>query len=306
MVGNIKGLLKMERIKQALEMARKEREKQQQEGNLTGGQNSAFGKVVPVDSIAYKETKTVQTPNNFLRNKHIISADDNRAYIEAYKILSTQVLQRMQENKWNVLGVTSPTSNNGKSLTAINLGISLAKEMDYTVLLVDADLRHPKIHSYFNLHPEKGLSDYLKEGVSIPELLINPEKIPHFVILPGGKSLSNSSEMLGSPKMSKLVEELKNRYPSRIVIFDLPPLLSVADAIAFAPYVDATLLVVEDGVTKEEEVKSSLELLKSTNVIGTVLNKAGMCDEDKSKIPGWFKVMLDMFKSGFSNRRFMR
>jgi len=85
----------------------------------------------------------------------------------------------------------------------------------------------------------------------------------------------NSAEMLNSPKMTHLVEELKNRYAGRIIIFDLPPILSAADALAFAPYVDAALLVVEEGRTSRQAVENALELLSSTNVLGTVLNKAG-------------------------------
>lgn len=85
----------------------------------------------------------------------------------------------------------------------------------------------------------------------------------------------NSAEMLNSPKMSRLVEELKTRYASRIVIFDLPPVLDAADAMAFAPYVDATLLVVEEGKTRRKEIEHTMELLSGTNVMGTVLNKAG-------------------------------
>jgi Mrp family chromosome partitioning ATPase len=81
--------------------------------------------------------------------------------------------------------------------------------------------------------------------------------------------------MLNSPKMSRLVDELKTRYASRIVIFDLPPVLNAADAMAFAPYVDATLLVVEEGKTLRQDVERAVELLSGTNVMGTVLNKAG-------------------------------
>ena len=85
----------------------------------------------------------------------------------------------------------------------------------------------------------------------------------------------NSAEMLNSPKMSQLVDELKTRYASRIVIFDLPPVLDAADAMAFAPYVDATLLVVEEGRTRRKEIERAMDLLSGTNVLGTVLNKAG-------------------------------
>ena len=86
--------------------------------------------------------------------------------------------------------------------------------------------------------------------------------------------MSNSAEMLSSPRMGALVEELKNRYPKRIIIFDLPPLLGAADALAFAPCIDAALLVVEDGVTSESDLKAAVDMLSVTNIIGTVLNKS--------------------------------
>ncbi|MCU7862092.1 MAG: hypothetical protein KZQ86_20215 [Candidatus Thiodiazotropha sp. (ex Lucinoma kastoroae)] len=94
------------------------------------------------------------------------------------------------------------------------------------------------------------------------------------VILPGNKPFANSSEMLSSPKMVQLVEELKNRYPNRIVIFDMPPLLSCDDMIAFSPYIDAVILVVEEGGTLKDELKRAFELLDRANIIGTVLNKS--------------------------------
>ena len=164
--------------------------------------------------------------------------------------------------------------NEGKTLTAINLAISLAMEVSYTVLLVDADLRHPNVHTYFGLEPEFGLSDYLVSDKPLQELLVHPAGIQGLVILPGGKPLINSAEMLNSPKMSRLVEELKTRYPSRIVLFDLPPSLTTADAVAFAPYVDAALLVVEEGKTSTQDAQRATELLKDTHLIGAVLNKS--------------------------------
>ena len=83
----------------------------------------------------------------------------------------------------------------------------------------------------------------------------------------------NSTEMLRSPKMVDLVHELKNRYPSRIIIFDMPPLLAQADALSFSPYVDSVLLVIEEGQTKKDELKQAAGLLKDVNLLGSVLNK---------------------------------
>ena len=84
----------------------------------------------------------------------------------------------------------------------------------------------------------------------------------------------NSTELLGSPKMCTLVDELKDRYPKRIIIFDMPPVLNVADTVSFVPCVDCALIVVEDDSTKQVELEHAIDLLSITNVIGTVLNKA--------------------------------
>lgn len=259
----------MERIKQALEKARLERQQGRAPGpTLSSDTTGASG------PVTYTHTRTVDVAKSYLQEKRIISGIEQNAYTEAYKILRTQILQRLREKGWNSLAITSPGLNEGKTLTAINLAISLAMEVNYTVLLVDADLRHPGVHGYFGIEAEYGLSDYLTADKPLSELLVHPEEIPGFVILPGGKPLGNSAEMLSSPKMARLVEELKSRYPSRIILFDLPPILSAADALAFSPYVDAALLVIEEGKTQAEDAKRAVGLLQGTNVIGTVLNKS--------------------------------
>lgn len=260
----------MERIKEALERARQER---QQAGGAFGAAVSRGAAPTAPSQIVYTQTRQAEVSKEFLRGKRIISGFDPDSFTDAYRILRTQVLQRLRENKWNVLAVTSPGLNEGKTLTAINLAISLAMEVNYTVLLVDADLRHPNVHTYFGLEPEFGLSDYLLSDKPLQEILVHPG-IQGLVVLPGGKPLANSSEMLSSPKMSRLVEELKTRYPSRIVLFDLPPLLATSDAIAFAPYVDAALLVLEEGKTSTQDAQYATELLKDTHLIGAVLNKS--------------------------------
>lgn len=258
----------MERIKEALERARQER------GDAPLGARPASGAPARPAEINYTQTRITKVANGLLRNHRIIAGLPHSAFADAYKILHTQVLQRLKENKWNVLAVTSPGEDEGKTLTAINLAISLAMEVNYTVLLVDANLRHPSIHEHLGLPAGKGLSDYLLDDVPLPELLVHPENLEHVVVLPGGRAVQNSAELLNSPKMQHLVEELKNRYPGRIVIFDLPPVLSAADALAFSPYVDAALLVLEEGKTAQDDARRAVELLDCTNVLGTVLNKA--------------------------------
>jgi len=263
----------MERIKQALERARAERASQPVP--IDKKHASPASTVTPVEQVTYSQTRHIEVTRPVLREKRVITGFDPCEFTDAYKMLRTQVLQRLNENHWNVLAVTSPGIGEGKTLTALNLAASLALELDYTVLLVDANLRHPSLHEHLCLPGEPGLSDYLIEDTPLPDLLVHPKGIDHLTILPGGRALLNSAEMLNSPKMSKLVDELKNRYAGRIVIFDLPPVLSAADAMAFAPYVDATLLVVEEGKTTRSEIENAVDMLSSTNILGTVLNKAG-------------------------------
>jgi len=284
----------MERIKQALELARQERIKNG--GRVTGSIAKPDKNLQSVEGqdIKYTNTRTVLMPVNELREKRIITEQQN-SISDAYRILRTQVLQRLNEKNWNTLAITSSGSGAGKSLTAINLAISLAREVDNTVLLIDANLRSPKLDKYLDFHSDYGLSDYLLRDKSLGEMLVTPEGVSRFVVLPAGRAIANSSEMLSSPKMLRLVEEVKHRYPSRIVIFDLPPLLESSDTLAFIPNADATLVVIEEGKTQEVELKQAFELLQGNEVIGTVLNKAYTTDKDYAGLdlkPGWVSRIL--------------
>ncbi len=222
--------------------------------------------------IVYTRSRCVEVSRTFLRQHRVVTASEEGPLTDAYKMLRTQVLHRMRENGWNVLGVTSAGKQEGKTMTAVNLGISLAMEGNHTVLLVDADLRAPRVHRVFGLGEPRGLVDYLLDGTPIEDVLVHPG-IGRFLVLPAGRGVLGSTELLTSPRMVALGKELKQRYPSRIVLFDLPPLLDAADALAFSPYTDTILLVVEAGRTQAEHIERALQLLQGTPLIGTVLNK---------------------------------
>jgi capsular exopolysaccharide synthesis family protein len=234
---------------------------------VAGGRN-------PLGEIGYTRTRVVNVAQSLLRENRVISGFEPGHIVDAYKIMCIQTLQRLRARNGNALAIVSPGEDEGKTLTAINLGLSFAQEVDQTVLLVDANLREPSVHRYFGFTPEAGLSDYLLSGTPLDKILVNPG-VDRFVILPGGRPLLNSAEMLGSMKMAKLVQELKMRYPSRLVIFDLPPVLSVADALAFSPYVDAAVMVAQERKTRRQDLVRAAEMLKSVELIGTVLNMAG-------------------------------
>ena len=274
----------MERIRQALEQAEKERSKLKQGTPNpvgTAGTVTELHPETPASAPApahspdfqYKRTKIVDVGPDVLERNRLVTALPEHELTDAYRVLRTRVLQALNSNDWNALAITSPATGAGKTLTAVNLAISLAREVNRTVLLADFDLRHPGIHEYFEYDPPFGVSDYLFKGTPLQEILFSPS-IDRLAVLPGRESIHNSSEMLRSPKMVSLVQELKGRYEDRLIIFDLPPVLAVDDALAFKPYTDAFLFVAENGATKRRDLEDSLKLLKGVPVIGTVLNKA--------------------------------
>ena len=262
----------MEKIKKALDHARS----LQKTDKISSRHVNALNKVNRVDDLSkieYTKTRTVKVSKQELLEKRVLLGDDKNAVTDQYKVLRTRVLQRLKANQWRTLAISSPTEGCGKTLTSINLAISLARDVNHSVLLVDLDLRRPSVHKYFYTDEQPGISEFMDGTSNLDELLFNPD-IERLVVLPGNKPLANSSEMLSSPRMIKLVDELKSRYPNRIVIFDMPPLLSCDDMIAFSPYVDATMLIVEEGATKKEDLRQSYNLINDKNVIGVVLNKS--------------------------------
>nr|MDA8387532.1 polysaccharide biosynthesis tyrosine autokinase [Nitrospiraceae bacterium] len=171
----------------------------------------------------------------------------------------------------NTIMITSSQIGEGKTLTAVNLAAAIAGEIDHTVLLVDADLRNPTVHKYLGMEPGGGLSDYLKGGVKLGDVLIKTG-IGKLVVLPAGNPPDNPSELLSSDRMKALVKELKDRYKDRYIIFDSSPLLVTADPISLAGYMDGVLLVVQSARTTPKAARKALSLLKGCRVLGSVFN----------------------------------
>lgn len=204
-------------------------------------------------------------------NHRVLSHRPRSIEADAFRILRSQILQNMSKAGFRTLAITSPDYGDGKTTIAINLAISIAMDLKQTVLLVDLDLRKPNMHEYLGLNPRAGLSDYLINDVPIKECLIRPP-FHRLNTLPAGSRVEHSSELLGSPKMSALAQELKNRYPDRLVIYDMPPVLRQDDVIAFAPNIDGVLLVAHNGFTNKNALKRSLDVLGDATIVGTVLN----------------------------------
>ena len=259
----------MEELSQAIE-------RYKQATNGAGSRSERYEGSRPLPPpIVYTRTRMVECQEEVLRRNRVLTAFERGAFADGYQLLRTQVLHRLRENHWNLLGVTSPRTQEGKTLTALNLAIALAMETTQTVMLIDADLKQPQLHVLLGLGACRGLADYVLEDVPLEDVLVHPG-LGRLVVLPGGRSIQRSSEVLTSPRMSALIAEVKHRYPARIIVVDLPPLLTSSDVLAFAPSLDALLLVAGEGVTTRRDVEEALALVRgATPVLGTVLNQSG-------------------------------
>jgi len=198
---------------------------------------------------------------------------------------------QMRHNGWQTLAVTGPNKGAGKSTIALNLAISFAMEVDYTALLVDADLRDPDVRNMLDLEPGPGLADYLMGKAAIEELLIHP-RIGNLVVFPGGAPVARTAELMRSPMMADMIHEMRDRYRDRLIVFDVPSILAGADTLALSAYMDATILVVEECKSTRQNIERSCELLRDSNLIGIVLNKSRELPEPEpvtSPEPGFWQ-----------------
>jgi polysaccharide biosynthesis transport protein len=201
---------------------------------------------------------------------------------EAYRGLRTSIMFTAVEHKRKVLLFTSSGPKEGKTTTAVNLAIVMAQSGEKTLLL-DADLRQPRIEKTFGIKTEHGLSEILAAGESI-DAAVHHTEVQNLDVIACGAIPPNPSELLGSKKMEALLEELEKKY-DRIII-DSPPVLAVTDAVVLAGKVDGTILVVKCGETHRNAALQSKEILgsvESSNVIGAVLNMV-----EKNQTSGYY------------------
>jgi protein-tyrosine kinase len=226
------------------------------------------GYVAPVYSLS----RSVQlNPRVMLANRCVAYSPDSPE-VEFYRQLRTRVQQLSGGNGGATVMVTSALPGEGKTLTAINLALTFAREFKQTALLVDCDLRQQQVHSVMGFASDRGLVDYLMDDCPITELFVWPG-VDKLTVISGGRTVRDSCELLGSPGMKDLVHDMKNRYPDRYVFFDAPSILSSADAVAFAPLVDFILVVVQAGQTSLKDLNRAVELLPPEKVLGLVMNQ---------------------------------
>lgn len=174
----------------------------------------------------------------------------------------------------NTLMIASALPGAGKTFISLNLAVSMAQELDWTVLLVDADVTRPTLSRRLGVADAPGLVTLLEQEAREVSELVYKTSVPGLQVLPAGPSRPNVKELLGSQRMRSLVADLTERHDRRIVIFDSPPLLLTSEARVLASYVGQIVLVVEAGVTPRRSVLEAIETLDPTKAINLVLNKS--------------------------------
>ena len=181
----------------------------------------------------------------------------------------------------NLIMVTSALPGEGKSFTAVNLAISIAMELDNTVMLVDADVARPSILNMVGLPPTEGLLDVVKENsLDISRVLLHTN-IEKLSILPSGTPHPRATELLASDAMIRLLDDMAKRYPDRIIVFDSPPLLLTTEARALATHMGQIVVVVQSGETTQAAVKEAVSTIESCPLKMMVLNKATQSASDR-------------------------
>ncbi|HTW74434.1 MAG TPA: CpsD/CapB family tyrosine-protein kinase [Steroidobacteraceae bacterium] len=268
----------MDAIVRPIDAARLERERRGESAELTAGHaeppRAAGGPAIGLTDTVIFEHPVVQLDEEHRERERILPAGAGTEAGAPYKMLRTQVMRRLADLGANSLAVLSAHNGEGKTLTAINLAIAVAAHPGFTALLVDLDLRRPSIHRRLGIEPQIGIEDCLAQRRPIYEAMVKVAGYERLTVLPARAPVPYSSELLGTQRMAELVQELRNRYLNRVLIFDLPPVLLSDDALAFSQHVQAGLLVVSEGRTAREGVTRSLTLLYKLPIVGTVLNRS--------------------------------
>ena len=200
----------------------------------------------------------------------LVGVDEGVA--EAHRVLRTQILHRLRAGSHRTLAITSPGRGDGRTTTALNLAISLARDIEQHVLLVDFDLKHPSLSRYVTPRGSPGFIDWLAGQADLEDVLIDPG-IERLTILPGGAPIRHAPQLCSSPRIRQLVEALRRHRTDWLILFDMPSLFAGDGVVAALPHVDAVLLVVADGRVSRKELADAQALL-GAQCIGMVLNKA--------------------------------
>jgi protein-tyrosine kinase len=213
----------------------------------------------------------------FCRERRVLiqQGDEGRgdSAVAAYRMLRTRLLHRARLNQWATIGITSAGPNDGKTLTAVNLAFSLAREKSREIVLLDMDMRKPNVFRTLGVEPRRELRDYLEQGGDTQGMFLSVGN-DNLLISGSTTPTDQASELLSSARFDQLLRDLKQGAVDPIVVIDLPPVLATDDALVVAPKIDAFLVVASEGLTSRADLGKAMNLLSEFPMAGLVLNRA--------------------------------
>jgi Mrp family chromosome partitioning ATPase len=191
----------------------------------------------------------------------------------AYRVLRSRVQNRIGTGKCSCIGITSPGPGEGKTVTALNLAISMVREKQRPVFLLDLDMRNPSVLNYLGAAVPVQISQFFLKAAA-PEEVLFATDIDMLVIAGNRQPIEGASELLASHGLDDLISHIRGRSPNALIIIDLPPVISTDEALKVAPRVDAMFLVVSEGKTRRDALERSLGLLSDAKIAGIILNRS--------------------------------
>ncbi len=253
-------------------------------GNLRAGAQAQPGPAQvrrPIDPGVLPTTqiqarRVAFDPHTARENRLLLGASvpEDRGTVAAYGMLRTRILHRAKANNWHTIGVSSAAPRDGKSLTAVNLALSLAREKNNVIVLLDLDMRNPSVCRTLGVTPHNELRDYFEMRVDSPDDLFMSIGIDNLLIAGNLTATQNSAELLASTRLEELLQFIQSATTNPLIILDLPPVLSPYDTLVVAPRIDAIVLVASEGITPRGDLQQASELLADFPVAGVVLNRS--------------------------------
>ena len=268
----------MEQIRQAIERAKAGALPITEPAGNSGANSSAVqrGQLPGQVPLAKRVIAEFDLASGHLEEHRIIAHDVSDPRSKAFDMLRTQVLQSMDRQRWQFLGITSPTAHCGKTSVAVNLALSIARQPERAVVLIDLDLQRPQVATCLGLRSDEGVLAVLEGQTTLTDAVVHARAgSSNIAVLPTGKAASSrsSSEWMTSRAMTAMLQAIKKQFAASVVIVDLPPMLSCDDVIAILPQLDCLLLVTAAGTTTLTEVEECTRHLQSSEVLRVVVNK---------------------------------
>jgi Mrp family chromosome partitioning ATPase len=227
---------------------------------------------VPMEPLPMAEISPIACE----QNRILVTEEQQREYPAAdaaYRLLRSRLQNRLKQNNWFSLAIASPSQNDGKSVTSMNLAVSISREKQRPVYLLDLDMRNPSLCAFLGLKDVRPLPDYFL-GHARPEEVLYQTSLPSLIVAGAPYAVDGASEMLAGPRFSELLAHIRLRSPNALVLLDLPPVNVTDEALLVGPRVDAFLVVVSEGKTERKQLAQTLSSLAEFTIAGVVVNRS--------------------------------